>query len=61
MKLGEHQRLCDVRMLFQHASEDEFRSTVEEITSRKVWAFVSGIDAANDVSIEAFYLEPESS
>jgi uncharacterized protein YbcI len=56
--LGEHQRLRDVRMFFQYASEQEFRGAIEEIVGRKVWAFVSGIDAAQDVSIEVFYLEP---
>ncbi len=58
--MGEHQRLRDVRMFFQYATEEEFRSTVEEITGRKVWAFVSGIDTEHDVSVEVFYLEPES-
>ncbi len=58
-ELGEHQRLRDVRMFFQHASETEFRATVEEITGRKVWAFVSGIDTEQDVSTEVFYLEPQ--
>ena len=57
--MGEHQRLRDVRMFFQYASEDAFRGAVEEITGRKVWAFVSGIDAVNDVSVEVFDLEPE--
>ncbi|HEX8051382.1 MAG TPA: DUF2294 domain-containing protein [Thermoleophilaceae bacterium] len=57
--MGEHQRLRDVRMFFQYASEDEFRGAVEEITGRKVWAFVSGIDSKQDVSVEVFYLEPE--
>ena len=56
--LGEHQRLRDVRMFFQHASEDQFRGAVEEIVGRKVWAFVSGIDTEQDVSVEVFYLEP---
>ena len=59
VKLGETQRLRDVRMFFQYACEDEFRATVEEITGRKVWAFISGIDVCEDVSIEVFYLEPE--
>lgn len=59
VKLGEHQRLRDVRMFFQYASEDEFRGTVEQITGRKVWAFISGLDAAEDVSVEVFYLVPE--
>jgi uncharacterized protein YbcI len=35
-----------------------FRETVEEITGRKVRAFVSGIDTAHDVSSEVFYFEP---
>ena len=56
--MGEHQRLRDVRMFFQHASEKEFTETVERITGRKVRAFVSGIDTARDVSSEVFYLEP---
>src|SRR4051794_1736303 len=42
--LGEHQRLRDTRMFFQHASEDEFRAIIEGITGRTVLAFVSGID-----------------
>jgi uncharacterized protein YbcI len=33
-------------------------STVEQITGRKVWAFVSGVDTERDVSAEVFYLEP---
>jgi uncharacterized protein YbcI len=59
--LNEHQRLRDVRMFFQHASETEFTSTVEEITGRKVWAFVSGVDTKQDVASEVFYLEPVES
>jgi hypothetical protein len=45
-------------MFFQYASEDQFRETVERLTERKVWAFVSGIDTQRDVSSEIFYLEP---
>jgi len=56
--LGENQRLRDVRMFFQYATEHEFRAAVEGITGRKVWAFVSGIDVERDVSTEIFYLEP---
>ena len=57
--MGEHQRLRDVRMFFQYASEEEFCASVEEITGRKIWAFVSGIDTRKDVSCEIFYLEPQ--
>jgi uncharacterized protein YbcI len=58
-KMGEHQALRDTRMLFQHASEEEFVETVEQITGRKVRAFVSGIDTGHDVSSEVFYLQPK--
>ena len=57
-ELGEHQRLRDVRMFFQHASENDFKETVEKVLGRKVWAFVSGMDTHEDVAAEVFYLEP---
>jgi uncharacterized protein YbcI len=56
--MGEHQRLRDTRMCFQHATEHAFREAVERLTGRKVWAFVSGIDTVRDVSSEVFYLKP---
>ena len=56
--LGEQQRLRDVRMFFQHASEGNFLEAIERLTGRKVRAFVSGLDADKDVSAEIFYLEP---
>jgi uncharacterized protein YbcI len=59
VRLGEHDRLREIRMFFQHASEREFCDEVERITGRKVWAFVSGVDTARDVSSEVFYLEPD--
>ena len=58
-KLGEDQRLREVRMFFQHATESDFRGAVEAITGRKVRAFVSGIDTDQDVSSEVFYFEPK--
>lgn len=58
-KMGEEQRLRDIRELFQYASEDEFRGIVEKATGRKVRAFISGIDVREDVSVELFYLEPQ--
>jgi uncharacterized protein YbcI len=57
--MGEHQRLRDIRTMFQHATEPRFRAAVEEITGRRVHAFMSGIDVVNDVSCEVFVLEPE--
>jgi uncharacterized protein YbcI len=55
---GEHERLRDLRMHFQHLNEDQFVGAVEQITGRKVRAFVSGIDTRREVSAELFYLEP---
>jgi uncharacterized protein YbcI len=57
-QMNEHQRLRDIRMFFQHASEKEFVGAVEQITGRTVRAFVSGIDTKQDVSSEVFYLQP---
>jgi uncharacterized protein YbcI len=57
LEVGEHQRLQETRMFFQHVCEDDFRESVERITGRKVRAFVSGIDTDTDVSSEVFYLE----
>ena len=56
--LGEHQRVREIRMFFQHAAERAFVDAVEQITGRKVRAFVSGIDTTRDVSSEVFYFEP---
>ena len=58
VKLGEHQRLRELRLFFQHATEDQFRGTIEDITGRKVRAFSSGTDTFSDTSSEVFYLEP---
>jgi uncharacterized protein YbcI len=58
LALDEHQRVREIRLFFQHASEADFTGTVEEITGRKVRAFVSGMDTHRDVAAEVFYLEP---
>ncbi len=58
VKMGEEQRMRDVRMFFQYATEKEFVGVVEELLQRKVRAFVSGIDVRKDVSSEVFYFEP---
>jgi uncharacterized protein YbcI len=58
-EMGEHQRLRETRLMFQHAREDDFRETIERITGRRVRAFISGTDTIEDVSCEVFYLEPD--
>jgi uncharacterized protein YbcI len=56
--MGEHQSVRATRVLFQYATELEFRDSVERITGRTVRGFVSGIDVVTDISSEVFYLEP---
>jgi uncharacterized protein YbcI len=57
-EMGEHQRLRDTRLYFQHATEDDFRSIIERILGRKIRAFNSSVDTETDVSVEVFHLEP---
>jgi uncharacterized protein YbcI len=59
VKMGEHQRLRDLRMFFQYASVREFCDPVERLTGRKVRSFVSGMDTeANGLAVELFVLHP---
>jgi uncharacterized protein YbcI len=60
VKLGEHQRLRDLRMFFQYAAVAEFCEPVERLTGRKVRAFHSSIDTkADGMAVELFVLHPE--
>jgi uncharacterized protein YbcI len=60
VKLGEHQRLRDVRMFFQYAAVEDFCEPVERLTGRKVRAFISGVDtAAEGFALELFVMHPE--
>ncbi|CAB4913768.1 unannotated protein [freshwater metagenome] len=57
VELREDQRLRDVRLFFQYATEDDLRAPVEQATGRRVRAFISGIDVRADASAEVFLLE----
>jgi uncharacterized protein YbcI len=59
VEMGEHGRLRETRTFFQYATAAEFIEVAERLTKRRVRAFVSGIDTAQDVSAEVFYLVPE--
>ena len=56
--LGEHERLRDLRLLFQYAEVTRFCDPVERLTGRKVRAFISGIDTEADLATEMFVLHP---
>jgi uncharacterized protein YbcI len=57
-RMGEHQRLRDLRLLFQYASVRTFCEPVERLIGRKVRAFISGIDTHADVATELYLLYP---
>jgi uncharacterized protein YbcI len=60
VRLGQHQRLRDMRTFFQYAALPEFCEPVERITGRKVRSFHSSIDTKIDgLAIETFILYPE--
>jgi uncharacterized protein YbcI len=58
-QMGDHQRLRDLRLYFQHATEDQFCEVIERVLGRKVRAFISGMDTGHDVAAELFFLEGE--
>ena len=57
-RLGKHQELRDLRMLFQYAEAETFCEPIERLTGRKVRAFISGIDTEADLATELFVLHP---
>ncbi len=57
-RLGEHERLRELRMLFQYAEIGVFCAPIERLTGRKVKAFLSGIDTEADLACEMFILHP---
>jgi uncharacterized protein YbcI len=58
-RLGEHQRVRDMRTFFQYATVQEFCEPVERHTGRKVRAFLSAIDTQVDgLAMETFVLHP---
>ena len=59
-KLGEHQRVRDMRTFFQYATVADFCGPVERLTGRRVRAFLSAIDTQVDgLAMETFVLYPE--
>jgi uncharacterized protein YbcI len=57
-RMGKHQELRDLRLLFQYADVANFCDPVERLTGRKVRAFISGFDAEADLATEMFVLHP---
>jgi uncharacterized protein YbcI len=55
--MGEHGRLRESRLFFQHALEDDFRAIIERILRRRTVAFAGGLDTRHDVAVAVFTLE----
>jgi uncharacterized protein YbcI len=60
VRMGQHQRLRDMRLFFQYATLREFCEPVEQVTGRKVRSFHSSVDTKVDgLAVETFVLYPE--
>ena len=60
VKMGEHQRLHDLRMFFGYATVREFCEPVERLTRRKMRSFLGAIDTeTGGLATETFVLNPE--
>ena len=59
-RLGEHQRVRDMRTFFQYATVADFCEPIERHTGRRVRSFLSAIDTQVDgLAMETFVLHPE--
>jgi uncharacterized protein YbcI len=60
VRLGEHQRVRDMRTFFQYATVEEFCAPIERLTGRRVRGFLSSIDTqVSGLAMETFVLHPE--
>ena len=56
---GEGEAIQHIRRRFQQQMAEDFTSVVEQATGRRVRAFLSDTDIAQDVSVETFLLADE--
>ena len=54
---GEHHRIIDLRRDFQRYMESRYIELVEQLTGRRVLAFLSQVHLDPDVTIEMFVLD----
>lgn len=57
MKAGERERVLDMRRGFQQLMETRYSETIEELTGRKVLAFLSQTHIEPDMSVEMFLMD----
>jgi uncharacterized protein YbcI len=61
VEMGSQERVRESRIAFQAATHAAFVAAVEQIVSRKVRAFASGVDPDADVVFETFFFEARDS
>lgn len=60
IRLGEHQRVRDMRTFFQYAMVEDFCAPIERLTGRRVRSFLSAIDTqVAGLAMETFVLHPD--
>jgi uncharacterized protein YbcI len=59
IRAGNIDRVRDTRQLHQIALEREFVAPVEQITGRRVDAFISSVHFDPDIAVEMFLLAPQ--
>jgi uncharacterized protein YbcI len=57
MESGQPQRVVDMRHDFQHIMTKRFTETIEELTGRRVTAFLSQAHVDPDITIEIFFVD----
>jgi uncharacterized protein YbcI len=57
MDSGQPQRVVDMRHEFQHMMTKRFTDTIEELTGRKVLAFLSQAHVEPDLTLEIFFVD----
>jgi uncharacterized protein YbcI len=57
MDSGDPDRVVDMRHDFQHMMTKRFTNTIEELTGRKVLAFLSQAHVEPDITIEVFFVD----
>jgi uncharacterized protein YbcI len=57
MDSGQPDRVVEMRHDFQHMMTQRFTSTIEELTGRKVLAFLSQAHVEPDITMEIFFVD----
>jgi uncharacterized protein YbcI len=57
MDSGDPNRVVAMREDFQHVMADRYKQTIEELTGRKVLAFLSQAHVEPDITMEIFFID----